>query len=180
MAQAKPKSNSVVTTKWELDTLRIDVIGAGTIMFDMAKTSADNRLAAERHGWTQRLCDRAAKGRDPKTGAAAPPSAKFLAIKELADYYMSGEVPWKMVGGSAEGGLFFQAFCEYRSDKSEAQIKKFLDSRTEDQAKELRMIPEVITIMVRLRSERVKPVDVADALADLDDMDDDSGEVDSE
>jgi hypothetical protein len=169
MAQAKAKSNSVVTTAWELGKLRIDVIGAGTVVFDPQAASEANRAAAERHGWTQRLCDRAAKGRDPKTGAAAPPSAKFLAIKELADYYMGGEVPWKMVGGS-DGGLLFEALCELKCDKTEDQIRKFLDSRSDDQLKELRKIPALVEIMNRLRVERMTPVDVEDALGDLDSM----------
>src|SRR5271166_3808229 len=60
MAQAKAKSNSVVTTEWSGDILTIEVLGAGAIMFDRTAASADNRDWAEKHGWTQRLSNRAA------------------------------------------------------------------------------------------------------------------------
>jgi hypothetical protein len=173
MAQAKAKSNSVVTTQWSGDILTIDVLGAAALMFDRTLASPANRDMAEKHGWTQRLCDRAAKGRDPKTGKPAPASAKYNAIEELLKYYEGGDVPWKMSGGGhAEGGLLLEALVELRAgQRTEDQIRSFLDTRTAQQLATVRKIPELIVIMNRLRMERAGSVDMSEALGDLDSMD---------
>lgn len=171
MTQAKAKSNSVVTTQWEGNVLTIEVLGAGKIEFNRTKASEANCDAAERHGWTQRLCDRAAKGRDGKTGLPAPASVKFKAIDELARYYEGGEVSWKMSGGGQEGGMLFEALCELRTDKSAEQIKKFLGTRDAKQLAQLRASKEIAEIISRLRAERAGPVDMDEALGDLDAMD---------
>lgn len=180
MAQAKPKSNSVVTTQWSGSVLTINVLGAqlvdgqpadAALMFDMTLASEANREAAERHGWTQRLCDRAAKGRDPKTGASASAASKYAAIDQIIKYYESGDVAWKMSGGgAAEGGLLYDALVELRTDKTAEQIRTFLDGRTPAQLATLRKVKELVEIMNRLRVERAGEVDAGDALGELDDM----------
>jgi hypothetical protein len=191
MAQAKAKSNSVVTTQWSGDILSISVLGGqlvggqatdATLMFDRTRASEANRDQAERHGWTQRLCDRAAKGAPTRkpgdTDAAweaakqAVTFAKYQAIEVIIAYYESGDVPWKMSGGS-EGGMLFEALCElYDGKKTVEQVRKFLDSRTDDQLKVLRKVPELVEIMNRLRVERSGAVDTASVLGDLDAMGD--------
>jgi hypothetical protein len=179
MAQAKAKSNSVVTTQWDGNILAINVLGAGAVLFDRTKASADNRDAAERHGWTQRLCDRAAKaapsraiGTTDEQWAAikkAHTLSKFTSIKVIAEYYESGDVAWKMSGGGSEGGMLFEALCElYEGKKSVEQVREFLDSRTDEQLKVVRKVPALIEIMNRLRLERMGDSDAGDALAELD------------
>jgi hypothetical protein len=190
MAQAKAKSNSVVTTQWDASVLTINVIKGqlvggqptdAAVMFDMEKASVGNRAAAERHGWTQRLCDRAAKGapvRQPgmseeqwKEQLGKHTRSKFDSIAALVAYYESGEVPWKMSGGGvAEGGLLYEALCEHRSDRTPEQIRQFLDSRTPQQLGVVRKIKEVVEIMNRLRIERLGDTDAGGALGDLDSM----------
>ena len=200
MAQAKAKSNSVVTTQWSGDILTINVLGGqlvggratdAAVLFDRTSASEANRDAAEKHGWTQRLCDRAAKGaptRAPGTTDAqweaakqAVTFAKYTAIETIVAYYESGDVPWKMSGGASEGGMLFEALVElYDGKKTAEQVKKFLDSRTDEQMKVLRKVPELVTIMNRLRLERAGTVDAGSALGDLDAMGDEPSEVDAE
>ena len=171
MAQSKAKSNSVVTTQWSGNILTIGVIGAGTIRFDRTKASVANRDQAERHGWTQRHCDKAAKGRDPNTGKSASPQSKFEAILASVEHYESGNVDWRMGAASHEGGLLFEALCEFRSDKSAQQIRDFLDTRDAKQLAKLRASKELMPIINRLRAERAGDVDTSEALSDLDAMD---------
>ena len=169
MAQAKAKSNSVVTTEWSGDILTIEVLGAGAIMFDRTAASADNRDWAEKHGWTQRLSNRAAISRDPKTGQPATAQVKYDAIKTLADYYESGDVPWKMgTTASAEGSLLFRALVIHRPDKTAEQLTAFLESRTPQQLTNVKRDKELVKIMNQLRLEAVADIDVGDALGDLD------------
>jgi hypothetical protein len=181
MANAKAKSNSTVTTVWNGWRLCIEVIGAGKVEFDAELTTEGLREQAERHGWTQRLCDRAAKGAVVRSAGmtdgqyeaakAAVTQSKYNAIKDLADYYMSGDVQWRMAGGgsSNESGLLFEALCEFRADtRTPAQITDFLESRTKEQLATVRKIPGVVEIMNRLRMERAGTVDVDEALGDLD------------
>lgn len=181
MTQAKAKSNSVVTTKWDGDILTINVIGAqqlggkpvdAALMFDRTAASAANREAAEKHGWTQRLCDRAAKGRDPKTGQSASAGLKYAAIEELINYYEGGDVPWKMSGGggSGDGGLLLTALCRLRPDRTVEQIGKFLESRTPEQMKLVKARRDVVEMMNQIRLERVGETENDEAFAELDAM----------
>ena len=112
MANAKAKSNSIVTTNWDMEagTITINVIGSGSIIFDLNAVHPDNVTTAAYHGFTQRLVDAAALSRDPVTGRPADPSEKHRAIKQLADYYMSGASDWRVVRGAGEvGGLTLRA-----------------------------------------------------------------------
>lgn len=179
MAQAKAKSNSVVTTVWEGRILTISVLGAGSILFDVEKASPTNRNAAERHGWVQRLCDRAAIGAPTRAAGtsehdwlaqlAAHKLAKFNAIQELATYYESGDVAWKMTGtGERDAGLFFTALCEFRAKVSPEKLAAHVKSLDKDGLAALKAIPGIVEIMNRLRKERVAKVDTREALEGLD------------
>jgi len=178
MAQAKPKGNSVVTTVWTGWQLKIDVLGAGAILFNADQMSKDNRETAEKHGWVQRLCDRAAMQAPTRKALtteaewlgilAKHKMAKFSAIAELAQYYEGGDVPWKMTGtAEKDGGLLFTALCEFKPRLTEGQIAEHLKTRTPAQLTEIRAIPEIVDIMNRLRKERVAKVDTKSALGDL-------------
>lgn len=181
MTQAKAKSNSVVTTVWQGDILQVEVLGIGQLLFDRTKASTANRDHAEKHGWTQRHCDKAAKaapvrfaGQSEADWAAAKRAfvqSKFDAIEASIKHYEQGEVSWKMSGGASEGGMLFEALVEmYEGKKSREQVKSFLDSRSEEQLKVVRKIPALVVIMNRLRLERTAPVDMGAALGDLDAM----------
>lgn len=183
MAQAKAKSNSVVTTVWTGMQLAITVLGVEKpVVFDQEKASADNRAAAERHGWTQRLCDRAAIGA-PKREIGMSDAvwtqvkaqhvlAKWQAISELAEYYMGGDVAWKMTGGGGgDGGLLMTALCRLRPDRTVGQIAGFLESRTKEQLVAVRARRDVVEMMNAVRLERAGDVDASDALDELDAID---------
>lgn len=107
MAQAKRKANSVMTSTFEVLTglLAIQIIGAGSITFDVRTWAGEegydalteNGKRAIGHGMLQRLADRAALGRDSKSGKSATPQEKYNAVLELAKHYENGG-EWKMKG----------------------------------------------------------------------------------
>ena len=182
MTQAKAKTNSVVTTEWSGDILTINVLGAGqndlgqpqdrALMFDRTLAAQLCRDQAERHGWTQRICDRAAISKDPKTGKAARPADKFAAMEELVRHYESGKSEWRLAGSgaAAEGTLLFRALCNVRSTKTPDQVRAFLLSRTPDQMRVIRAVKEVIEEMNRLRLEEAGDQGTDEALGELDGM----------
>lgn len=95
----KPKSNSVVTSKWDNDrqTLVLNVVGAGVIEVPVERLSRTVQDTAMVYGLTQRLADKAAI---PKTeGKAASAQEKYEAIKRLAEHYLSGTDEWEMSRG---------------------------------------------------------------------------------
>ena len=190
MAQSKPKSNSVVTTQWAGHVLTINVLGAGEIKFNALEASSANREAAEKHGWVQRLCDRAAKSA-PKREVGMSDAAwavvklrhtqeKHDAIRELADYYMSGDVPWKMTGGgsSGDGGMLLTALCRLRPDRTVEQISGFIGSRTPEQLRAVKARKDVIEQMNKIRLERAGEQDTSGALDDLDSWEEEGTESD--
>jgi hypothetical protein len=110
MAQAnvRKKSNAVASYSFDeaIGLLALSIIGAGSLTFDVRKLAgpeAYDRLTANGknaigHGMVQKLMDRAAIGRDQKTGKSATPAEKFEAIKALADHLANGG-EWRMKGG---------------------------------------------------------------------------------
>jgi hypothetical protein len=176
--QSKPKSNSVVTHKWELGKLVVNVLGAGKVVFDPSLASEENNEAARRHGWTQRIGDAAAKSKDPKTGKPASPAVKFEAVQTIVSYYEGGDVPWKMTGGGGgDGGLLVAAVMRLKG-KTEEQVREYFESRTPEQMKKIRLQANVVEEMNKIRLERVAHLqdEVGDALDDWDDAEDEGAE----
>lgn len=117
--QSKPKSNSTITTAIDAATgiITFTVIGAGQFTFDPTEASQGVRARAQVHGFVQRICDRAAKGRDPETGKPAPAVDRMAAMKSLADHYASGSEDWspkveRTGGGAGWDSLILAAVVE--------------------------------------------------------------------
>jgi len=170
----KLKSNSVISTEIEGSVLTINVLGHAPIVFDSEKVSDSLNAHARMHGWKQRLCDTAAIGADPKMSVADRARAKFQAIRELANYYLGGDVPWRQVsGGGSDGGMLLTALCRLRPNKSVDDVALFLETRTAEQMKLVRGNKDVIAMMNQIRLERAPKLD-SNALDELDAMDSES------
>lgn len=100
MTLGKTWSGTVLTIAFQNRDADGKVIGeaAPPLVFDMAKASAECRARAERHGWEQRLGDRAAISKDTKTGKSATVEEKRSAVAELVDYYQTGAESWELKG----------------------------------------------------------------------------------
>lgn len=106
--QAKPKSNSVVTSAWDMvaGLLTLAVVGIPQVIkFDVRKwvgekaydSLNDNGKRVIGHGITQRISDRAAIGRDSTTGQSATPAEKHAAMQSLVTHYEGGGA-WELKG----------------------------------------------------------------------------------
>jgi hypothetical protein len=100
---AKRKSNSVVTHSMQDGKIVFDVIGAGKLVFDPDKVSAQNRARAMIHGFVQRISDGAARLRNPETGASAPASEKLAMMQRIAEHLMSGSTEWNLKVAAPKG-----------------------------------------------------------------------------
>lgn len=177
--QIRKKTNSVMTTRVEGSVLTITVLNDGIghntlppITFDADDASEANNAHARMHGWTQRLCDRAAKGRNPTTGASATPQEKYDAILELAEYYMSGDVAWKMSGSGVGGdGLLLRALMEYKPGHSRERLVAYLATLAPKVKNQLLNSAAILPIANRLRAEAAGDVDADELLAGMDALD---------
>jgi len=95
---AKVKSNAVTSGTWDAagNVLTLNIVGAGTVVFDRTAASTKCRDEAERQGWYKRLINAAAISRDEETGKSATPAEKFDAVKALADHYATGTEAWHL------------------------------------------------------------------------------------
>lgn len=105
--QTKVKSNSVVTHSIVGETsIKFDVKGAGSFTFDYSKVAPNLRIRAERHGWIQRISDKAAIGSQDADGNLIreedKAKIKFDAMAACASHYESGTDEWSMVSTSGE------------------------------------------------------------------------------
>lgn len=175
--QAKPKRNSVVTTRLDEEGfLEIQVLGSGTIKFDVDKVDAALRAKAEMHGWTQRLVDAAAMSRDPENGQPATPAEKFAAIKSIAEYYMGGATDWARRSESGGGGqsITLQAVAKVRDityEQAEEFVGRYAQSHYKGDMKAalayLRTGAKVGAMILTIRAANApKPVLEADDVLD--------------
>lgn len=179
MAQAKRKSNSVVTHEvLESGAIKFDVVGAGSFVFDPAKASESNRIYAARHGWIQRLSDAAAIQRDEETGLPASPQDKLDRMIALRDHYESGADDWRITGTSGGGNrsLTVAAIARVKGisvDNAEEHVARYAAAKFEGDTKKclafFRTSARVMEAMAEIRKESMgKPsVDADEALEEL-------------
>jgi len=122
MAQPKAKSNSVVTSEWDIDTGLLTIVvlgkGGGKIVFDVRKFAGedaydaltDNGKHGLLHGVNQRIGNKTAISKDPLTGQAATPAEKFQAMQNIVEHFEGGG-EWKM-GGNGQRPLNRSALYE--------------------------------------------------------------------
>lgn len=175
--QPKEKSNSVVTSSWDLLTgiITFTVIGAaaGKLVFNAAevagseayKALTDNGKRALVHGFTQRISDRAAIGRDKTTGTSASPADKFAAMKALAEHYASGGT-WELAGGGlppVDRASLYQAVAIVR--KIDAQkVEATYRDKTDEVLRTLLGIADVAAEYTRIRRASMPVNKEAEAL----------------
>ena len=126
--QVNPKSNSIITSKWDPATgvLTFTVLGvkdpvilnvralAGEKAYDQL---TDNGKRMILHGGVQRVSDRAAIARDKTTGQSATPAEKHQAMKVYADHLTNGG-SWDLAGGGlppVNRACLYQAIAIVRS-----------------------------------------------------------------
>lgn len=133
------------------------------------KLHVDIQTHACVHGLKQKLVDAAAISRDPETGRAATPSTKWAAIMEVYSR-ITGENPsWNAVREGGGGTLLFKALCRFQPDRDAADIKTWLDSKTDDEKAALRKNPKIAAIIAEIQTENAKTdgIDSDDLLAEL-------------
>lgn len=107
--QSKPKTTSVITTKWDeaAQTITFSVLGIEDqpLVIAMKNVSVPVAARAMRHGIVQRVSDAAALSRNTENGAKASPTDKHAAMKRLVDHINSGSDDWSPARDAAGPGL---------------------------------------------------------------------------
>jgi hypothetical protein len=170
------RKNAVVsaTVSDDLNVLTITVEGFDPIAVDRRNLDPEIRARAEIHGLGQKIGDAAALGKD------ATPKDKYEAMRSVADRLLEGD--WNKrngEGGGTQPGIIFRAFSEYVADKAK-KAKKPVPSADAIKATygnldrkgqlALRTVPEIATIMDRMKSETASKgvaVDTESLLAEL-------------
>lgn len=141
-------------------TLRV-----ATDMFSQAITTQ-----AIMHGLKQKLVDAAALSRNPDTGRSATIADKKAAVMEVYHRLMEGHWNKPREGaGAVRGGLLLAALCRMQPGKAQADVKAWLDGKTDDERAALRKNPKVAAIIAEIQSERAKTdgIDTDDLLGEL-------------
>lgn len=190
--QTKPKSNSVVTHSMQDGNIVFNVLGAGRLVFDPNRVSAENRARAMIHGFVQRISDGAARLKDTKTGASASPEEKLAMMARIAEHLMSGTTEWNLRAAPAtpkgpDAGLVIQAMIRAlagvpdvdaaeRVFAKQVALGKFA-SRDEAIAAwaKSRQVADAVKVILAERAAAAANLDAEDMLAELidDDSDDD-------
>lgn len=188
--QTKAKSNSVVTHSMQDGNIVFDVLGAGKLVFDPNKVSAENRARAMIHGFVQRISDGAARLRNTETGQSASPSEKLAMMQRIADHYMSGAAEWNLRAAASpkgpDAGLVIMAMTRALAgvptvEAAEAVFAKQIAMgkfATRDEAiatwAKSRQVADTIKVILAERAAAAANLDAEDMLAELRVGDDES------
>ena len=166
-AQAKTKSNSVISTKVDpvAKTLTFVVVGASPTGGSMElkvwldKMSQENRDYSAYHGVGQKVRDAAAIPFDTEAKRYATPGEKYEAMKVVVDHLNSGSTDWNpkrtAKGPGSEELMLTKALAEVYPDKSVDEVRTKVLGYTKAERLALMDHPKVKPIVERLRAENV-------------------------
>ncbi len=193
--ETKKRANATVTVTKLDGKLHFQVHGAGVLVFDPDKASAQNRAHAMIHGFTQRISDGAALSRDPETGLPATPQAKLERMRRIAEHYESGSTDWAMRAAAGpkedDPGLIIMAMMRALGRPLEGieqvleatQAKRGVDRKAAlAEWRKVKQVAEAILAIKAERAAQAATVSVDDLLAEIegDDGGDDGGEGEEE
>ena len=160
--------------------LTFTVDGAGTFSVPMATLSDDIRDRALVHGLVQKISDAAAISKSElPADATEAANVKMSAMQSVAERIVDGD--WSKRSGDGTGpvaGIIYRAFEEWalalaakgKKTVTSAAIRAVYDAKDRAEQLALRNVPEISTIIERMKSERgtgATAVDTAALLADL-------------
>ena len=159
------KKNSVISVEFDNGNLRFAIADAGEFSLTIASLTDDIREKALVHGLTQKISDAAAIAKaDLPTDPVEAAKVKFEAMKAVADRLSEGD--WSKRAGDGAGpvaGIIFRAFAEFVTDTAKAKkkpvpseeaIRAVYDAKDRAGQLALRNVPEIATIIERMKSER--------------------------
>lgn len=180
------RSNTVVSFTQNDDSTQTFKIGGQSVTFHPDMVDPTLRARAELHGWKQRISDKAALSRDPKTGKSATPEQKFAAVKAIIDHYESGADKWEMEraggggGGRSDSSYILQALANVQdvdlktmSERVAANAEK-RELTVDAYLKRVATSPAVAEEVARIKHGESEDAD--DILAELGEADDEEGE----
>ncbi len=166
---ANAKKVPAIVTNVERELLTLTFANGKSLSIDAGKLDGDTQLAAMMHGLKQKLIDAAAISCDPATGKPATVDHKYEAVKEVFDRLLAGEWNKKREAGTQSGGLLFRALVKmYDGRKSDAEIKQWLEGKTEAEKTALRKNEKVAEIIAELRAPASGGLNTDGLLAELD------------
>lgn len=165
------KRQNAITATLDGNTLELQFANGDTLSLHIAALNTDIQQYAMMHGLKQKLVDAAAISRNPETGRAATIDDKYQAVKAVYDRLLAGQWNAAREGGGGSGGLLFKALCRMYETKTPAQIKAYLESKTDAEKTALRKNPKVADLIDIIRNESGKPssFDTYAMLGELDD-----------
>lgn len=147
--------------------VRFDIIGLAPIVLNVSALSPDIMAYAAVHGLKQKIGDAAAMKRNPDTGASATLADKRAAMQAVVDRLLAGQ--WNAERGDGSGGasLLAQALVRLQPEKTLADVRAWLETKTDAQVKALRLNPKVAPVIAQIQAERAGADDVdSDSLLD--------------
>lgn len=179
MTQAKVRSNhvishEVVTGEAGGKVIVFKVKDAGELRLEMGKLHVAITERAMLHGLVQRVSDAAAISRDTQTGLAATPQAKFEAMSELVEHYVSGTAEWQLRAktggrGTDAGGLLVKALMMVPgyAVKGEEKLREWVSGLGAKQKAALLAHGEIKEAADLIRLDAAEGVDVEGLLGGL-------------
>lgn len=154
------RKNSVVSLTRTEDSVSWTIVGFPPIVASYAALKAAGmEVRAALHGIGQKGSDAAAISRDPDTGKAATPKAKYEAIKTTVERVLGVGVTasWDAPrgDGTGRGSILFEALCRLYPEHTPDQLDEFLDGLTVAEREALQHTdPDVSPVCKAIRDER--------------------------
>lgn len=178
--QTKPKSNSVITSKFEGGVLSFSVATVGTLNLEISALHQEIRERAMVHGLTQRISDAAAIGFLKDENRYATAQEKFDAMSELVAHYMTGTSEWSRTrsapGVGADSALLVKCLSRLYPDRTAEQLKAWVAKRSKAERTALLLSEKVKAIADEIRAQSASTANADDLIADLETMPEEQAE----
>lgn len=180
--QAKPKSNTVVTSEWDLATGIIKWLVAGATIKDPLTLDVRTLVGATAydaltnlgkqgtlHGVNQRVSNRTAISRDKNTGASATPDQKRLAMEVLIAHWMRGGT-WEMDGDGLAPLVrphLYAAIAKVRNRAVE-EVARVYQDKSDEVLRTMLTVKDINAEYIRLTAPATESDKAKELLAEMD------------
>lgn len=172
--QTKAKSNSVITSKVEGQTLIFTVKDIGNLRLNFTDLSETVRERAMVHGMVQRISDAAAIARSAENGYKVSAQEKYDAMAELVAHYASGTSEWSRARGApgigADAALLVKCLAQIYDDRTLEQLKAWVAKRSKSERTALLMSEKIKPLADEIRAQSASDISADDLIADLETM----------
>ena len=151
---AKETKQITATVDEKRGEVAFAIIGLPSLAIGLSELTPEVARYAALHGLKQKIGDAAAMKRNTETGASATLADKREAMLAVIERLLAGQWNATREGGTGGASLLAAALVRLQPSKTLADVRAWLETKTDAEVKALSLNPKVAPIIAEIRAER--------------------------